>query len=567
MGNQQGKSPHPSNGGGKKNDQTSAVTSSSITASTANKTNSETKTKTAKDLQLHGAITMTENTIDSNKDVYDYYEKVKHINDGSTCEIWLVRRKKRHQHRMDKVTKEINSDSTASSSDESPPPSTNTKPNDTLYVMKVINKSKAQDGNDNGKDNLFLKEMKNEVSILRRLDHPNIVRIYDLFETQDSIYLIMEYCSGGDLLARYPYKTEYEIAKLLTKVLSAVAYIHSIHVVHRDLKIENIIFENTLKSAEPKVIDFGLSKAYSKNKQRLKCKVGTLRTMSPQVLKGDYTSKADLWSVGVIAFKLLSGVYPFDEGESDRDLMKNIVKGEYKHKMETKEWKNVSKPAKDFVTSLLEYDPNKRKSATEALRSRWLVQSVVQHDPNSKKDSITVDGTMMDRIRTAIVQSSTKDNIFKKFVAMIVAHKSSNESLIELRNAFHAIDKNNHGTINYYEFKQALKQCNYSEQQLKSIFSGIDINHTGVINYTEFLAATFTELRQVEEELIVEAFDKIDIDNTGYISKDNICSIMGSSLCSQSDCDAIVNDVLKELDQDGDGTFTLCTVQYVYHLI
>jgi serine/threonine protein kinase len=162
-------------------------------------------------------------------------------------------------------------------------------------------------------DDLFLKEMKNEIAILFRMDLWNIIKVFDMFEFKRSVYMIMEYCSGGDLFSRIPY-TEAEAARSMTKLLSAIAYMHNNKVIHRDIKCENIMFESDSTDSEVKVIDFGLSKRYIKASRNylMHCKVGTAYTMSPQVIQGEYSSKADTWSAGVVAFTLLSSSRPFD---------------------------------------------------------------------------------------------------------------------------------------------------------------------------------------------------------------------------------------------------------------
>jgi calcium-dependent protein kinase len=119
----------------------------------------------------------------------------------------------------------------------------------------------------------------------------------------------MELCNGGDLYARDPY-TEDQAARIVSSILGAVAYCHSRGVAHRDLKFENVLFVNDSLHAEVKLIDFGLSKVYGDNPQ-LTEGVGTIYTMAPEVLKGNYTQSADVWSVGVIAYMLLSSQMPF----------------------------------------------------------------------------------------------------------------------------------------------------------------------------------------------------------------------------------------------------------------
>ena len=445
---------------------------------------------------LHENLTVTENPLvageEGRRDVFDdKYEKVKHVADGSSCQIYLVRRKKTSKQLKLLKSEEQQSESKSESSASSP-----------LYALKVIQKSAT--------DDRFLQEMKTEVKILKRLDHPNIVRIYDLFETESELYLVMEYCSGGNLMARAPY-TEPQVAKLMTKLLSAVDFMHKNKVVHRDLKIDNCMFENSNSEAEPKVIDFGLSKPYfddeakksgsSSSSYKMTCRVGTLETMSPQVLKGSYTDKADIWSLGVIAYMLLSnGKAPF-QGSTTKEIAANIISEKYHVRMDDETdptWNSISKEAKSFVKSLLEYDPSKRKTAAAALRSSWLTKHYDHDDDHPTLDEQQAQRTStpeeavqkMNSIRSAVWSSAKNDGIFKRVSNMIIAHKLSSESVAELRDAFHAMDTNHQGTINYWEFRTALKQsCDFSDRELKEAFRGIDVNDTGVVSMALFSIA------------------------------------------------------------------------------
>ena len=146
----------------------------------------------------------------------------------------------------------------------------------------------------------YLDELRNEINVLRSLDHPNIVKAYEVYETHVNIYVLLEYCSGGDLYIRAPY-TEGQVAHMVTQITSAISHMHKNGVVHRDLKMENIMFESREPTARIKVLDFGLSKKFlpgSNNGGTMTEWVGTVYTMAPQVLHGVYDSKADCWSIG-----------------------------------------------------------------------------------------------------------------------------------------------------------------------------------------------------------------------------------------------------------------------------
>ena len=173
--------------------------------------------------------------------------------------------------------------------------------NEIVYAMKSILLSQVTQEE-------FIDELRNEIAILKNMHHPNIVRAIETFEFRGKISIVMEVCSGGDLYARDPY-TESDAARIVSSILSAIAYMHSRKVVHRDLKFENVLFVNTSPMSDVKLIDFGLSKVYAGDR-KLTDVSGTIYTMAPEVLMGEHTEKADMWSIGKCDVYSLSHLSP-----------------------------------------------------------------------------------------------------------------------------------------------------------------------------------------------------------------------------------------------------------------
>ena len=212
-----------------------------------------------------------------------------------------------------------------------------------IRAMKIIKKSSRY-------SNKNLKEIEN----LKLLNHPNIVKLYEYYFDRKNIYIITEYCEGGELFdkikERNTYFSEKDAAKILKAVLQAVAYCHSMGVVHRDLKPENILLEGN-DFEHIKLIDFGTSTVINKNK-KFNERLGTAYYIAPEVLSKNYDEKCDLWSVGVIMYILLTGEPPFN-GKNDDEIIKNVKTQSINY--ESKKLRHVSIEGKDLLKKFLEH--------------------------------------------------------------------------------------------------------------------------------------------------------------------------------------------------------------------
>jgi calcium-dependent protein kinase len=174
-----------------------------------------------------------------------------------------------------------------------------------------------------------------EINIMIKMDHPNIIKLYEVFEDNRYIHLIMEMCTGGELFDRIIDRinkkklfTEKEAAIIFKQMMSAICYCHGQKICHRDLKPENLLLCNNSEDSPIKVIDFGLSKIFTDNNRKMTTKVGTAYYVSPEVLAGDYDEKCDIWSAGVILYILLTGEPPFN-GPNDNEIYKKIIAKKY----------------------------------------------------------------------------------------------------------------------------------------------------------------------------------------------------------------------------------------------
>jgi calcium-dependent protein kinase len=380
------------------------------------------------------------------------------------------------------------------------------------YALKSIHLDRCS-------NSTYKDELKNEVEILKNLDHPNIVRCIETFDYRDRMFIALELCNGGDLYTRDPY-TEKQAQEIVQSLFGAIAYIHSRGIVHRDLKFENVMFVS-IRSSEVKLIDFGLSQKFAAN-EHLHDAVGTVYTMAPELLAGDYDAKADVWSLGVIAFMLLSSAMPFYGKTRDR-VIRKIVRGKYDFK--SRRWKQVSEDAKMFVTGLLQVDIATRPTASDVLQDQnsWLQRNF---DVNGHAPEVD----MMDSVQAAIEAFADYGKL-KKLALMVIAYKSTEEEIGFLRKVFKKFDVSQNGEISLSEFSAALRRhYDYTDSEIFAMFRGIDVDGTGSVHYIEFLGATLLAHGSMHESRIAEAYDRIDCDDTGYITVANLREFLGNDV-------------------------------------
>ncbi|KAF3689404.1 Calcium/calmodulin-dependent protein kinase type 1G [Channa argus] len=229
-----------------------------------------------------------------------------------------------------------------------------------LYALKCLKKMHLSHSN-----------LENEINVLRRVKHENVVGLEDFYETKTHYYLVMQLVSGGELLDRILEKgvyTEKDASTVIKQVLHAVSYLHENSIVHRDLKPENLLYYSPDENAKIMVSDFGLSKTLEHGVMSTAC--GTPGYVAPEVLaQKPYSKAVDCWSIGVITYILLCGYPPFFE-ENETRLFSKIMRAEYA--FHSPYWDDISESAKDFIRNLMEKSPMKRFTAEQALRHPWI---------------------------------------------------------------------------------------------------------------------------------------------------------------------------------------------------
>ena len=388
-----------------------------------------------------------------------------------------------------------------------------------------------------------LEKFQREINILINSDHPNIIRIFEIFESQRSLYIVMEECKGGEIFDRIiehiqskQMYSEKDAAEMFRQVMSSIEYCHKNGICHRDLKPENLLYlnEGPEKNNPIRVIDFGLSQYISPDK-KLSTKVGTAYYVAPEILKGEYTEKCDVWSAGVILYIFLSGDPPFN-GASDSVIYGKIA--QMKFTFPEKKWSKISNDAKDLIKHMIAPE-KERYTARQVLDHPWFKNA--SNEPLSTLN-----------FNAAFFIDYLKGSQLKKMSLLFIASRLNDNEIENLKKVFMAFDKGKDGQITYEELKQGLIQLqsnNMNENDIKKLFDKIDVDKNGKIDYTEFLAATIQKANYLKKEKLFEAFCAFDKDNSGYITKDEILKALKLDKTQEKE----IEKYIQAVDKNGDG--------------
>ena len=419
-----------------------------------------------------------------------------------------------------------------------------------FFAMKVIKKTNKSD-----KDDVLM----NEINILRKMDHPNIVKIHDFYITATEYILVTEYCSEGELfyeIKNYAPFNEALAGWYMKQILSAVSYCHKLKIIHRDLKPENILICKKLKNCFNliKVIDFGTAIIFNKDKND-KSLTGSVYYISPEVLSKNrnYSEKCDVWSCGIIMYILLTGLPPFN-GDSDEEIMRKILNGKFD--MKKYPWPIISSQAKDLLKKLLEFEPNKRISAEEALNHPWFESKQVKTQDNEGLFKVKNPNKLLNNL-----MNYRSDNILSSTVFAYLIH--NNIQLSQVHDAirlFNHIDRNGDGQITKDELSKGFEDYwklsrKEIENKINIIFNNIDTDHNGYIEYEEFIRAAVDKEYFLSGNFLRYAFDYFDRDKNGEISFAEVKQLFYQNDNNKHNAEAQKQLMknFKEIDINGDG--------------
>ncbi|PQQ01948.1 CDPK-related kinase 5 [Prunus yedoensis var. nudiflora] len=343
-------------------------------------------------------------------------------------------------------------------------------------AVKVIPKSKMTTA-------IAIEDVRREVKILRALTgHNNLVQFYDAFEDSDNVYIVMELCEGGELLDRILSRggkySEDDAKTVMVQILNVVAFCHLQGVVHRDLKPENFLYSAKDENSQLKAIDFGLSD-FAKPDERLNDIVGSAYYVAPEVLHRSYSTEADVWSIGVIAYILLCGSRPF-WARTESGIFRAVLKAD--PSFDEAPWPSLSTEAKDFVKRLLNKDPRKRMTAAQALSHPWI------RNYNDVKVPLDI---LIFRLMKVYMRSSS----LRKAALRALSKTLTVDELFYLKEQFALLEPNKNGTITLDNIRMALMKNAtdaMKESRIPDLIASLNALQYRRMDFEEFCAAALS---------------------------------------------------------------------------
>jgi len=330
--------------------------------------------------------------------------------------------------------------------------------------------------------------------------------------------------------------TEERSAHIIRQILAAIRYMHDKGLIHGNLRPEHIIYEDQSEDSV-KLTDFGIAQyedeLVGESKDRNLQSIDENPCAAPELTTGKYSDRSDVWSVGVLTYRLLTGKFPFSNAEEDVFKTVQSIRLDFGDPV----WNNKSEACKDFLRSLLNVDVDQRLTAKGAQKHKWM-----------RKQEKIKKALVKDVIHHWRTQLSKAPRL-KRAALRVIAYTSTSPLIHEVRNVFAFFDKNKNGIITFEEFDTKIGEVlNMSTRKAKTLFEKMDVTGSGTITYCEFLGATLEFRGELDERDIEEAFMKIDKahNSNGYIT---IRDLMSNWQIPQATAETMI----QEIDLDGNG--------------
>ena len=415
-----------------------------------------------------------------------------------------------------------------------------------IVAIKIIKKSK--DSND---DELNIKE---QINILKKLSHPNIVKIYEFYINDNKYQLITEYCKKE--FSKYIKRsfTEKQLAVIFYQILSGLSYLHEQKIIHRNIKLKNIMIlekEEDIISKEEyywiKIVDFHTAEIFKRN-QKIINKNFNSYFSSPEGLKNNYLEKSDIWSVGIILHIALTGKVPFD-GKTDEEINYKIANIPYNN-LDPRLLAHSSE-VKDLLEKLLEKDINKRFTANEALNHEWFQKY------NGRALFSNFHQDEIQQYINNLCNYSCESKISQLVLAFIVHNIPESISIYNILKLFRYFNLSGNCKLTKAELKKGLYNYRNEEQVNKivdQLFLLLDGDNNGYIEFEEFLRACVDKKHILTKENIWYAFKFLDNKNENAIDVETLMKAFDAK--PNKMLEAVFNKTLNNGDKDHNGKIT-----------
>jgi len=385
---------------------------------------------------------------------------------------------------------------------------------------------------------------KKEKTILVKLKHPNIIKLIETCEDSQCFYIVTQLCDGGELFDRVVDKknpiTEKRAAQLVKTMLDAIDYCRKQNFVHRDLKPENFVFKTKAQDSEMVLIDFGCAKVVERTQEYTDL-VGTPYYLAPEsaaghkyTRTGEVLMSSDIWSIGVIAYVLMTGRPPFN-GHSNTEIFANIIKKPLKFPANVK----LSKPFIKYVKKMLKKSPKQRIKMAEALKDPWVTGEKASNTNVISSDVIKV------------LKQFNNQSKLKKAITRTLASHMGKEPMAKIKGHFKTLDADGNGQLDAVELSMLLMDMGISkgaaQKQAADMIKSSDVDNSGTIGFDEFAAIWQRKLLTVNDSYIHAVFTVLDENGDGEIDKDELMKVL-----NEKDVKTI-NDYISEVDANGDG--------------
>ena len=398
--------------------------------------------------------------------------------------------------------------------------------------------------------------VKNEIEILKKLSHPNIVKIYEVYDIREYYFQINEYCKYTDLYNYFKFHlSEKQICIILYQILSGVLYLHENNIIHRDIKLENIMVDHIEKdqyTSEPyffiKIADFGSSKYFTKEKKENQI-IGTCYYIAPEVIKKNYNEKCDIWSVGVVLYMLIAKKAPF-EGKDPQQIFEKITDEEYnKH---SRKLLDFSDEVRDLLDKLLEKNVKKRLSAREALDHPWFKKYHGRAAfSNFKFEDFNL---ILDKLFNVKQLNKLQDLV----ISYLVHNSPSNDENIKIMKIFRYLNTSGTCKLTREELKKGLYRYRLKSEVNKMVdelFTKLEIKEEkDYIEYEKFIALCVDKNNLFTKENLKDVFNFINYDKGEGITAKKIMKVF--NINPEEISEAVFNTLIIKKDNNNDMVIT-----------